>query len=317
MNLKKLHIILFFLVFAITANSQQITTVDTSYTVFGSFKKYVKKFPQIEIVKPQAFDNVIEIKEIVYKEIGDRKLHLDAFYDKNEQLKPAVILIHGGGWKSGNKSHMEPMAQNIASKGYACFAVEYRLSPEAIFPAGIYDIKNAIQFIKVNAAKFKIDTAKVAILGCSSGGQMAALIGATNNNEKFEDINQTCNQSSSVQAIVDLDGVLAFIHPESSEGDMASLWLGGNADEEPEAWMEASAITHTDKNTPPILFIGSQYPRFLAGKNDMIKILDQYGIYNQAETIENSPHSFWLFHPWFEDSVRYITHFLDKTLKQN
>jgi pectinesterase len=212
---------------------------------------------------------------------------------------------------------MEPMAQNIASKGYACFAVEYRLSSEAIFPAGIYDIKNAIQFVKANAEKFKIDTAKVAILGCSSGGQMAALIGTTNHNMEFEDINQTHNQSSSVQAIVDLDGVLAFIHPESSEGEMASLWLGGNSCDKLETWIEASAITHTDKNTAPILFVGSQYPRFLAGKNDMIKILDQYGIYSQVETIENSPHSFWLFHPWFEDSVRYITHFLDKTLKEN
>lgn len=315
MNLKKLHIILFFLVFAITANSQQRTTVDTSYTVYGSFKKYVQKFPQIEIVKPQAFDNVIEIKEIVYKEIGDRKLHLDAFYNKNEKLKPAVILIHGGGWKSGNKSHMEPMAQNIASKGYACFAVEYRLSPEAIFPAGIFDIKNAIQFIKANAAKFKIDTAKVAILGCSSGGQMAALIGATNNNKNFENFDFCQSQSSSVQAIVDIDGVLAFKHPESSEGEMAGLWLGGNSDDKLETWMEASALTHTDKNTPPILFIGSQYPRFLAGKNDMIKILDQYGIYNQVETIENSPHTFWLFHPWFNATVQHVTNFLDKTLK--
>ncbi|MDP3945760.1 MAG: alpha/beta hydrolase [Lutibacter sp.] len=290
--------------------------VDTSYTVHSAFSKSVKKFPQIEIVKPEIFENVIEIKDIVYKNIGERKLHLDAFYHKSEQLKPAVILVHGGGWKSGNKSHMIPMAQQIASKGYACFAVEYRLSPEAIFPAAIFDVKNAIQFIKANAKEFKIDSSKVAILGCSSGGQMAALIGTTNNNKNFEDVDNRYNQSSSVQAIVDIDGVLAFKHPESSEGEMASLWLGGNADEEPETWMEASAITHTDKNTPPILFIGSQYPRFLAGKNDMIKILDQYGIYNQVETIENSPHSFWLFHHWFEDSVRYIAHFLDKTLKQ-
>lgn len=295
--------------------SQISFPVDTSYTVNSAFNKSVKKFPQIEIVKPDFFENVIEIKDLVYKNIDDRKLHLDAFYNKNEQLKPAVILIHGGGWKSGNKSHMVPMAQYIASKGYACFAVEYRLSPEAIFPSAIFDIKNAIQFIKANAKEFKIDTNKVAILGCSSGGQMAALIGTTNNNKNFEYFNHSYNQSSSVHAIIDIDGVLAFKHPESSEGEMASLWLGGNADEKLETWKEASALTHTDKNTPPVLFIGSQYPRFLAGKNDMIKILDKYGIYNQVETIENSPHTFWLFHPWFAATVQLVTNFLDKTLK--
>ncbi len=295
--------------------SQISYPVDTSYTVNSTFNKLIKKYPKIEIVKPECFENVIEIKDLAYKKIDDRKLYLDAFCNKNEQLKPAVILVHGGGWKSGNKSLMVPMAKYIASKGFACFAVEYRLSPEAIFPAGIFDLKNAIQFIKANSKEFNIDTSKVAILGCSSGGQMAALIGTTNNSNNFEDVDHNHSQSSSVQAIIDIDGVLAFKHPESSEGEMASWWLGGNADEEPKTWIEASALTHTDKNTPPILFIGSQYPRFLAGKDDMIKILDEYGIYNQVEIIENSPHSFWLFHPWFEETVQLVTNFLDKTLK--
>lgn len=290
---------------------------DTSYTVNSSFKKYVKNFPQISIVNPQKFENVIEKKEIAYKEIGNRILYLDAFYNKNKNLKPAVILVHGGGWKSGDKSLMVPMAQYIAAHGYACFTVAYRLSAEAIFPAGIYDVKNAIQFVKANAKEFKIDTAKVAILGCSSGGQMAALIGTTNNNADFEDEENKYNQSSEVQAIVDIDGVLAFNHPDSKEGEVASLWLGGNFEEKPAIWAQASALTHADKSTPPILFIGSQYPRFLAGKEDMIKILDTYKIFNQDEKFTESPHSFWLFHPWFNDTVKYITTFLDNTFKEN
>jgi pectinesterase len=317
MNFKKAHIIIFFLVFTLNVNSQQIKTIDTSYTVYSSYKKYVKKFPQISIVKPQKFENITEKRNIVYKKIGKRKLHLDAFYHKSQQLKPAVVLVHGGGWKSGNKSHMEPMAQHIASKGYACFSVEYRLSPEAIFPAGIFDIKNAIQFIKSQSNQFNIDTTKVAIIGCSSGGQMAALVGTTNNNVNFEEKNNTFTPSASVQSIIDIDGILAFNHPESEEGAMASLWLGGNSEDKLETWLEASALTHTDKNTPPILFIGSQYPRFLAGKDDMIEILNKYGIYNQTEIIQNSPHSFWLFHPWFEITVQKVTDFLEKTLKEN
>lgn len=307
------------LVFILCTNyvfSQKSFAIDTPYTVNGTFLKEIKKFPFIKIAHPPKPDNVIEKREIVYKEIKNRKLHLDAFYANSKNLNPAVILLHGGGWISGNKSHVLFLAQEIASKGYACFAIEYRLSPEAKYPAGIYDVKSAIQFVKANAKKFKIDASKVAVLGCSSGGQMAALIGTTNNNKLFEEVVNKYNQSASVQAIINLDGISAFKHPESQEGKLASFWLGGNFEEKPAVWIQASPLTHTDKNTPPILFIGSQYPRFLAGKDDMIKILDNFKIWNQVEKFNDSPHSFWLFNPWFDDTVKYITTFLDKTLKE-
>ncbi len=296
--------------------SQNTAMLDTSYTIHSAYKKYKNNYPNIEIVKPQHFDNINEERDLVYKELGDRKLHLDAYINSDKTLKPAVILIHGGGWKSGNKSLMEPLAQHIAAQGYACFTVEYRLSLEASFPAGILDVKRAIQFVKANANRFSMDTTKVAVLGCSAGGQMAALIGTTNNNKSFEDSgSEVCKRSSTVNAIIDLDGILAFKHPESSEGESANLWLGGNSEENLETWMEASALTHTDENTPPILFIGSKYPRFQAGRDDMIKILNQHHIYSEVENFPKAPHSFWLFHPWFKDTVIYITEFLNKTFK--
>lgn len=302
---------------ASSVQAQDVLRKDTSYTIRSAFNKYIKKYPQIEIVKPQTFVNISEKKNIIYKEIGSRKLQLDAFLNTEEKQKPAVILVHGGGWKSGDKSLMAPLAQYIASKGYACFAIEYRLSLEAKFPAGIYDIKNAIQFVKTKAKEFNIDSSKVAILGCSSGGQMASLIGTTNHDKNFEDSANNYKQSTTVHAIIDVDGILAFKHPESKEGEVASQWLGGNYQEIPDIWQTASALTHTDLNTPPTLFIGSQFNRFLAGKEDMIKILDNNKIYNQTEIFPDSPHSFWLFHPWFEQTVKYITTFLDKTLIEN
>lgn len=314
MNYKIIYISICFFI-SITVQAQVSYKIDTSYTVYSAYAKYKKNYPEIEIVKPQKFQNVIEEKNLVYKVLGYRNLHLDAFYNSSKALKPAVVLVHGGGWNSGNKTLMQPLAQRIASKGYACFTVEYRLSLEAKYPAGIFDVKNAIQFVKSNANKFNVDTSKVAVLGCSAGGQMAALIGTTNHNKAFEDPESIYVQSTSVQAIIDVDGVLAFKHPESSEGNAASLWLGGDSNEKSEVWEDASALTHTDQNTPPILFINSKHDRFHAGKNDMIKILDNYGIYYQVESFPDAPHSFWLFHPWFEDTVNYITTFLDKTFK--
>ncbi|HEX9828014.1 MAG TPA: alpha/beta hydrolase [Flavobacteriaceae bacterium] len=316
MNLKLSHIGISLLISVFTVQSQNTYEIDTSYTINSAYKKYLKQYPDIEIVKPRGFENVIEEADIAYKDLGYRKLHLDAYYNSNKKLKPAIILIHGGGWKSGNKSLMEPMAQHMASKGYACFTVEYRLSLEAKFPSGIFDVKTAIQYVKSNADRFFVDTMKVAVLGCSAGGQMAALIGTTNNNEDFEDAASIYKNSSTVHAIIDVDGILAFKHPKSEEGKVASLWLGGNSEENLETWINASALTHTDQNTPPILFIGSKYDRFQAGREDMIKILNQYNIYNQVENFTNAPHSFWLFHPWFEDTTEYVIKFLDKTFKK-
>lgn len=280
---------------------------DTSYTVNSAYLKYKKKFSNIEIVKPKVYKHVVETENIQYKKTRNRKLYLDAFIN-NTSKNPAIILIHGGGWKSGNKLHMKPLAQFIASKGYSCFAIEYRLSDEAIYPAGILDINDAIKFIKKNAEKFYVDTNKIAVLGASSGAQMATLIGTTNNN-----VNST--NLLNIKAIVNLDGILAFNHPESKEGKAANLWLGGTFNEKPKIWQKASALTHTNKKSPPILFINSQYKRFHAGRDDMIKILNKHKIYNQVKTFPNSPHTFWLFHPWFHKTTNYTTQFLDKILK--
>lgn len=288
---------------------------DTSYTVLSTFNKEKFKFPFIKIVQEKENKEIIQLKELVYKSIDSRELHLDACFKNQNTIQPAVILIHGGGWKSGDKSQMQFLAQKIASKGYACFSVEYRLSDEAKYPAAVIDLKTAIKFIKSNAAKFHIDPNKIAVLGCSSGGQLAALIGTTNGNPIYEELNDF-NDDSNVHAIINMDGILAFHHPESKEGKVAALWLDGTYEENPQNWNEASALIHCDENTPPILFVNSDMPRFHAGRDDMIAILSKFGIYTEIKTISNSPHSFWFFYPWFDEIVNSTTQFLDKILKQ-
>lgn len=308
------NVILVLFLFSNWMYSQAQFTTDTSYTVQSTFNKEKMKFPFLKIVKEQKYDNVVAVKDLVYKKIDARELHLDAFYTSDRKSLPVVVLIHGGGWKSGNKNQMHLMAQEIASKGYACFAIEYRLAPEAKYPAAILDVKSAIKFIKLNARKYNANPNKVAVLGCSSGGQMAALIGTINGNSAFEDKNDV-NGNASVQAIIDMDGILAFKHPESEEGKVAGFWLDGSYEEKPTAWEQASALTHASKNTPPILFINSDMTRFHAGRDDMIAILKEHGVYSEVKNIHNAPHSFWFFHPWFEQMITYTTNYLDTILK--
>ena len=100
---------------------------------------------------------------------------IDAFTPKQSSAKRvAVIMIHGGGWRSGNRMQHWPLAESLAHLGYVCFTPEYRLSTEALFPAAVYDIKAAIRWVKGNASKYNIDTTRIAIAGFSAGGELAA-----------------------------------------------------------------------------------------------------------------------------------------------
>ncbi|MBF4488201.1 alpha/beta hydrolase [Flavobacterium sp. CSZ] len=307
--------ILLVLVFVSQGIIAQSYSVDTSYTIKSTYDKLIKKYPFIKIAKANKGKNDIQIENIVYYKDKNRALHLDAFFNKKQKNNPGVIMIHAGGWRSGNKNQMQGLAQEITSRGYSCFAIEYRLSLEAKYPKGIYDVKNAIKFIKDNAKKFHVDPDKIAVLGCSSGGQMAALIGTTNGDLAFEDAKYKSKSSSRVQAIIDVDGILAFKHPESGEGEMAAFWLGGTHEENPQNWKEASALSHASENTPPSLFINSSFERFHAGRDDMIAILNQNKIYSEVKTIQDSPHSFWFFEPWMDETVNYTTQFLKRIFK--
>lgn len=312
--MKKVKLFLFVFFYVIGAQSQKYQ-IDSSYTIKSTYTKLIKKHPFITIPEIKSNPDVQEIFDLVYNKEQNRALHFDAFINKKKKKNPVVIMIHGGGWRSGNKDQMQFIGKEIAARGYSCFAIEYRLSLEAKYPTGVIDVKNAIKFIKDNASKFNVDVNKIAVLGCSAGGQMAALIGTTNNNPIFEDRAFKSKSSSKVNAIIDVDGVLALKHPESSEGDVLAFWLGGKSNEIPEIWKEASALTHTDKNTPPVLYICSSIPRFHAGRDDMIKILNENKIYNEVQTIPDSPHSFWFYDPWFKQTISYTIQFLDKIFK--
>lgn len=300
---------------------------DTSFTPYQAWIKIRKDFPEAKIVKPQLPAGVRAENDVVYATLpntfyGKRELHLDLFRPEKPGKYPVLLLIHGGGWRSGNKSMDVPMAQQIASKGYVTAAVEHRLSMEALYPAAVYDIKAAVRFLRANARKYNIDPKRIAIGGSSAGGQLAALVGASAGLEKLEGTEGNQGVSSVVQAIIDLDGVLDFNTPdekgkteEAAKKSAGALWFGVTFNQNPVKWMEASPIQYVGRNTPPMLFINSALPRFHFGRDSVIAILNKHQIYSEVHTIENTPHPFWLFHPWFAPTVTYMVEFLDKELK--
>jgi pectinesterase len=275
-NMKNITLALVLLMYQLHSKAQStagITGVqDTSFTIAKEYVKLKRNYPQIKIANESHSKSVKEKKDIIYCTISGRKLLLDAFYpaSKNKAKQIAIMIIHGGGWRSGNRTQHHPLAKRLADLGYVCFTPQYRLSTEALYPAAVHDLKAALRWIRAHAKEYSLDTSKIAVAGFSAGGQLAAFLGTTMDNS-FE--GNACNLtfSSKVQAVVDIDGTLSFIHPESGEGDdskktsAATLWFGYSKSENYELWKKASPLTHARKNTPPTLFINSSVARMLAG----------------------------------------------------
>ncbi|MDP4819375.1 MAG: pectate lyase [Saprospiraceae bacterium] len=295
-------------------SAQETIPRDTSYTIHSNFVKQAKYFPFVTPIEEQWFPEVAEFRSQVYKQINGRKLTLDVFAPtpSTGSLSPGLLLIHGGGWSSGSKAHMVPLAQELAARGYVAVAVEYRLSPEAVFPAGVEDLRESVRWMRAHAAEYGMDPNKIAVLGCSAGAQLASLLGTLNGKTNFEGPTAFPGLSADVQAVLNIDGIVSFVHAEASaEGKASATWLGGTREEAWETWKAASPMEYTDAATPPFLFVNSSHPRFHAGRDDFIRQLNQFGTYSRVHTIEGSPHGFWLLHPWFAVTLRQVQDFME------
>jgi len=186
-----------------------------------------------------------------------------------------------------------------------------------LYPAGVYDIKAAIRWVRQNAKKYNLNEDKIVVAGHSAGGELAAMMGATNDIDSFEGNGGNKKVSSKVNAVIDIDGILAFIHTESGEGDdskrisAATNWFGYSKTENPELWKQGSPLTHVGPRSAPTLFLNSNVARMHAGRENFIDVLDFYNIYSEIKTF-NAPHSFILFNPWLDSSIFYIDKFLKK-----
>ena len=214
------------------------------------------------------------------------------------------------------------MAMALAMHGYVAVTPEYRLSPESRYPAGVHDLKAAVRWMRAHALESGIDPLRIASLGGSAGGTLAALLGVTGENGVFEGNGGSPGYSSAVQAVVDIDGIVDFADSAESgkDGDPAKpsagrLWFGAAFRDRPDLWRQASPVNWVTPSAAPILFINSSLPRFHAGRDAMVARLRSLGITADVLTLPDTPHPFWLFNPWFEETRSLVVAFLDGTFQ--
>lgn len=129
---------------------------------------------QMKLAKPDHQPYVTNLKkDIVFS--PRHNLKLDAYLPPGKTPRPAVIIVHGGGWEAGDKvTYVAPLFEPLAKAGFAWFSIDYRLTPHVRHQEQIRDLRTAIEYVRENAKAFNIDPNRIAIIGESASGQMVA-----------------------------------------------------------------------------------------------------------------------------------------------
>jgi acetyl esterase/lipase len=201
---------------------------------------------------------VREELDVVYGHAGGEDLQLDLFAPKDvEGPFPAVVILHGGGWTKGTHEFFRPLAGALAARGYVAASVGYRMAPRHRFPSQIQDVKCAVRWLRANAERFRIDRERIAALGFSAGGHLALLLGLTQDKDEFEGDGGNREQSSRVQAVINISGPTDLTRPEWPEVTRTVFFdlLGGSREQLADAYRTASPITYVHRGAPPVLTI--------------------------------------------------------------
>jgi len=116
--------------------------------------------------------------DIQYGEAGGEKLFLDAHVPPGDGKFPVVLIVHGGGWMSGDKeTDIVPVFAAAAATNFTWFTINYRLAPTNRWPVCYDDVQTAIRWVKQHAMEYKGDPHRIALLGYSAGGHLVTLAG--------------------------------------------------------------------------------------------------------------------------------------------
>ncbi|MBI5440577.1 MAG: alpha/beta hydrolase [Deltaproteobacteria bacterium] len=201
---------------------------------------------------------------VVYGRGGARELKFDVYQPPVDRAyRPAVLLIHGGGWYEGDRTMLQGYAVQLARRGFVAFACEYRLSGEAVWPAQLDDVTLAFRAIRPRAAELAIDPNRVAVLGNSAGGHLALMLAATLHGASF--------RPAAVVALYPP----ARLRGLSADGAVAAL-LGGRL--EPGRLRDASPIEQVSPGFPPTLLLHGN-------ADDVVPCEDSLDLYAQLRQV--------------------------------
>lgn len=230
-----------------------------------------------------------------------------------------MIFIHGGGWRGGTRDHFQRQAVHLAERGYVCACISYRLSGEATFPAALEDCKCAVRWLKAQSQKYDLDTSRIAAVGGSAGGHLAALVAVSHANAELEGEGGHPELSSQVHAAAAFNGAFDLVDAGKKDPAKRSLvsFLGGDYETVPELYAKASPIRYIDTTSPPfLLFHGTADTTVPYQQSvDFKQALRNVGVTVSLVTAQDQKHGYFNSSPHFESTLERLETFLDRELR--
>ena len=235
---------------------------------------------------------------LAYVEGGSEQNRLDLYLpDPAQGPVPVVIWIHGGAWQMGSKDDCQ--AVPLVLKGFALASINYRLSPQAAFPAQIEDCKAAIRWLRAHADKYHLDGQHVGVWGESAGGHLAALLGTSGNMKAWDASGGCLDQSSRVQAVCDWFGPSDFtVTIDKADISAVKRLLGDPpATDLKEKAAAASPITYVSNTAAPFLiFHGDKDETVPVDQSQRLAdALHKAGVETSLEIVQGAGHGGPLF----------------------
>jgi acetyl esterase/lipase len=210
---------------------------------------------------------------LVYATVEGRPLALDVYRPPATAAPvPAVIVIHGGGWSSGDKGETPQQSERIAAQGYAVFDIQYRLAPQPNWKIAVGDVKCAIGWVKQHAreAQVEIDPERITLLGRSAGGHLALLAAYSAADASLP---PSCPAGDTgVESVISFYGptdlVWGYEHPTNPSVYPSSqrlrAFLGGPPSTAAEAYQKCTIGNLVSAKTPRTLLLHGNQDQFVS-----------------------------------------------------
>lgn len=258
---------------------------------------------------PSIPDNIEEIKNIEYKNVNGKSLKLDMYRPKNrDKSLPLLVFIHGGGWKSGQRSDYLVYLIPFAQKGYITATISYRLLNDGPYPACAEDVTDAIQWLFNHGSDYGYDSERIAVIGGSAGAHLAMLAAYGWSNCSTDSL-IISNSTHRIKAVVDIYGPVDLTTDYARNHPLVTSFIAKPFEVSPELYVEASPVHYLDKGDPPTLILqGTSDNLVPASQSVNLKAsLDSLGVTSELYCLPLWPHTM--------DIVKRVNDFSQKTME--
>lgn len=212
-------------------------------------------------------DSVTFTRDIEFSNPDNQHLQVNLAQPKEGKGPfPAVVCIHGGGFRAGKREGYDKLLLTLAQHGYVAITVTYRLAPAYQFPAAVHDCKAAVRWLRANAEKYHVDGARIGVMGGSAGGHLAQFLGVTAGVPQFEG-EENLDQSSAVSCVVNFFGPSDFTksYDKSVDAkDVLPLFFGGDLTTKRKEHIIGSPLYWVTPNAAPTLCLHGTADEYVA-----------------------------------------------------